>query len=404
MTANLLTHAPVGLLPVLCFLGVLLYLDSYKLVTLRTVIWIIVVGGLVAGLSLLVNQFLYWQLQTDFGFFTRYVSPVSEEMLKGLVILLLIRFNRVGFLVDAAIFGFAVGSGFSVIENLFYLQTRPDAHIGVWIVRGFGTAVMHGGCTALLAIISQPITDRSIRLNPVHFLPGLVVAVVLHSAFNHFFVAPILQTLIIILVVPTVMRIIYQRSAKSVEGWLQMDFDADTELVGLINSGEFSESKAGRYLNELKSKFKGVVVVDMLCYLRIYTELALRAKGVLLMRLPLVAGWGSGSFALEDNFTRWADLGLFGENHLHKTGEVAFDPEGLVSTLPAVVTTMFGFFAGEFIRGSRPLAEKLRRLGVWGAGVAAGDANRASGPGPGIPARWAGGPCAGAGTVGGGRR
>ena len=34
----------------------------------------------------------------------------------------------------------------------------------------------------------------------------------------------------------------------------------------------------------LKQKFDGPVVVDMLCYLRLYTELALRAKGVLLMR------------------------------------------------------------------------------------------------------------------------
>ena len=89
----------------------------------------------------------------------------------------------------------------------------------------------------------------------------------------------------------------------------------------------------------------------------------------LLMRLPLVAGWGGGSFALADNFVRWADLGLLGENHLHKIGDVAFDPEGLVSTLPAVATTMFGFFAGEFIRSSRPWTEKLRLFGVWGAGL-----------------------------------
>ncbi len=320
MTADLITRAPVGLLPVLCFLGVLLYLDSYKLVTLRTVLWIIVVGGLVAGIGLFVNQFLYWQLPTDFDFFKRYVSPVSEEFLKGMIIVLLIRFNRVGFLVDAAIFGFAVGSGFAVIENLFYLQSLADAHIGVWIVRGFGTAIMHGGCTALFAIISQPIADRSISINPVHFVPGFIVAIVLHSAFNHFFLAPILQTLIIILILPTVMYVIYQRSAKSVQGWLQMDFDADAELVGLINSGEFSESKAGLYLNELKSKFKGTVVVDMLCYLRLYTELALRAKGVLLMRengFELPVGERTREKFLELQFL---------ERSIGKTGRLAMQP------------------------------------------------------------------------------
>ncbi|MEN8006965.1 MAG: DUF5009 domain-containing protein [Candidatus Krumholzibacteriota bacterium] len=92
----------------------------------------------------------------------------------------------------------------------------------------------------------------------------------------------------------------------------------------------------------------------------------------LLMRLPLVPGWGGGSFELADNFVRWVDVGLLGEAHLYKTGKIAFDPEGLVSTLPAVATTMLGFFAGEFIRSLRPLTEKLRWLGAWGAGVAMG--------------------------------
>ena len=40
----------------------------------------------------------------------------------------------------------------------------------------------------------------------------------------------------------------------------------------------------GRFLQDLKQKFEGPVVVDMLCYLRLYTELALRAKGMLMMR------------------------------------------------------------------------------------------------------------------------
>ena len=66
--------------------------------------------------------------------------------------------------------------------------------------------------------------------------------------------------------------------------WLELDFDADTELIGMITSGQFPESKIGMYLNDLKTKFEGPVVVDMLCYLRIYTELAIRAKGVLMMR------------------------------------------------------------------------------------------------------------------------
>ena len=66
--------------------------------------------------------------------------------------------------------------------------------------------------------------------------------------------------------------------------WLELDFDADALLLQQINAGEFAETKIGRFLNDLRSRFEGHLVVDMLCYLRLYAELALRAKGLLLMR------------------------------------------------------------------------------------------------------------------------
>jgi predicted acyltransferase len=78
----------------------------------------------------------------------------------------------------------------------------------------------------------------------------------------------------------------------------------------------------------------------------------------LMMRLPLVTGWGTGSFALEDNLVRFLDLRTLGEAHLYHVRGVAFDPEGLLSTLPAAATTMLGFFTGEFLR--RPLSLKAR--------------------------------------------
>jgi len=40
----------------------------------------------------------------------------------------------------------------------------------------------------------------------------------------------------------------------------------------------------GRYLYTLKDKFEGPLVADLLCYLRLHTELSMRAKGILMMR------------------------------------------------------------------------------------------------------------------------
>jgi len=50
-----------------------------------------------------------------------------------------------------------------------------------------------------------------------------------------------------------------------------------------------------------------------------------------------------------------------------------FDPEGLLSTLPAIATTLLGTLIGEFLRGASSLRHKLRGLAIAGvAGVAAG--------------------------------
>ena len=267
----------LALAPVLFFLGALVLLDSYKLVRLRVVVGVVFAGMLVAGVAYLINGALLTRI--DFNFYTRYVSPLIEELLKALVIVALMRAHRIGFLVDGAIFGFAVGTGFAVIENLNYLAIAPDARLGTWIVRGFGTAIMHGGATAIFAMASVALVGRSYA-----YLPGFVLAVVLHSAFNHFFFSPFASTVGIAFVLPLLLNAVFRRSEAAVGDWLGRGFDADAEMLELINSGRLSDSPVGRYLHTLKHRFQGLVVADLLAYLRLYTELALRAKGLLLMR------------------------------------------------------------------------------------------------------------------------
>lgn len=284
MAADFLLHALLGLLPVCCFLTALIYLDSYKLISLRWLLGTIVLGCGAAVLSYPVNVAGLEWLPIDFVHYSRYVSPVVEEFLKGSIIFVLVRHNRIGFLVDAAIFGFAVGAGFAIFENLFYLRALPDTQLGIWIVRGFGTAIMHGGATAIYAVVSEALAGQNPTRGYAIYVPGFIGAVAVHSIFNHFFFTPIVNTLVILVSFPLVLNIVFQRSEKSVSDWLGVGFDADTELLELINSGEFSSSKVGLYLNSLKEKFEGPVVVDLLCYLRLHTELSIRAKGLLMMR------------------------------------------------------------------------------------------------------------------------
>jgi RsiW-degrading membrane proteinase PrsW (M82 family) len=284
MWSNTPLHALVGLLPVLTFLAALLYLDSYKLVKLRVVVAVVACGALVAGASYVANGLMLDVIEIDLAHYSRYVAPLIEELLKGLIIVFLIRSHRIGFLVDAAIFGFAVGTGFAMVENVYFLGLIPDAGLGTWIVRGFGTAIMHGGATAIFAVSGLALQERSKRANLQALLPGYALAAVLHSGYNHLSQWPRLSTLVIVLVLPPLLYAVFQRSEKAVGSWLGKGFDADTEMLELINSGRLSDSPVGAYLHTLKGSFKGLVVADIICYLRLYTELALRAKGILIMR------------------------------------------------------------------------------------------------------------------------
>jgi RsiW-degrading membrane proteinase PrsW (M82 family) len=281
---DLIIHALVGLLPVSCFLGSLVFLDSYKLVPMRWVLGAIGLGCVAGILSYPFNVGALELLDIEFVTLTRYVAPFIEEALKGLIVIALIRNNRIGFPVDAAIFGFAIGAGFAIFENLYYLQTMPNMLLGTWIVRGFGTAIMHGGATAIFAIVTHTLMGQHPTRGALMIVPGFMVAVVAHSVYNHFFLMPIINTLIVFASLPILFTVVFQQSERSVSEWLGMGFDADTELIELINSGDFSTSKVGEYLHSLKEKFEGPVVVDLLCYLRLHTELSIRAKGLLMMR------------------------------------------------------------------------------------------------------------------------
>ncbi|MBE9142013.1 acyltransferase family protein [Planktothrix mougeotii] len=61
-----------------------------------------------------------------------------------------------------------------------------------------------------------------------------------------------------------------------------------------------------------------------------------------------VPGYGAGNLTPEGNFAAYIDRILLGQNHLWKGG--VYDPEGLFSTFPAVVTVLAGYLTGNWIR------------------------------------------------------
>ena len=275
-------HALLAFLPVSLFLLSLLYLDSYKLVRFRTVVELVIVGAIAAAISLPMNNAVE-SSGIDRTTVLRFIAPAIEEILKAAPIVYLIRRKRIGFLIDAAIDGFAAGTGFALLENLYYLGELQQSHVALWIVRGFGTALMHGGTIAIMAMSTLAIGERQRSDALWTAIPGLAAAFAIHSMFNHFMLSPIASTVAIVVVLPPLVVLAFAQSERYLQSWIGSGFDLDSELVRAIRSGDFGHTPAGDYLRTLRERFSGEVMADMLCYLRLRSELSLRAKGMLML-------------------------------------------------------------------------------------------------------------------------
>ena len=283
MNTTLLMHAPIALLPVLLFLALLVHGDSYKLLRPATVLSLVMAGAIAAGASYFVSNYVFARFEGDFEDYSRYVSPWIEETLKGLVVVFLIRSRRVGLPVDAGIAGFAVGTGFALIENLYYLASRPHIVLPVEVVRGFGTAIMHGGTATIFAMISVTLYERRPNGGLQLLLPGFLAAVALHTGFNFMLVRPAIATLVTLAVLQLMTYLVFQHSERTLRQWLDEDSESTVALLQSIQVGTFLDSPAGRYLRSLSDRFRGEDLADMLCLLQLHGELALRAKGILLL-------------------------------------------------------------------------------------------------------------------------
>lgn len=284
MNVASILRASLALVPVLLFLAALVQCDAYKLLPLKLILSLMGVGAIAAGASYLANNYTYAHFTGNFEAYSRLISPWIEESMKAALIMFLIRTRRVGLAIDAGIAGFAIGTGFALVENLYYLASRPESALPVQVIRGFGTALMHGGTAAAMAMVSVTLYERRPNAGLQVLLPGLLAAVALHTGFNQLLAWPALATLATLLVLPLVIYFVFHHSERTLHEWLDADLDSNVQLLESINTGTFLNSNSGRYLQSLRERFRGETLVDMLCCLRLHGELGLRAKGVLLMR------------------------------------------------------------------------------------------------------------------------
>jgi predicted acyltransferase len=110
----------------------------------------------------------------------------------------------------------------------------------------------------------------------------------------------------------------------------------------------------------------------MVYYLKPRMILSISAALLLLYwALMIWFGESADPLALNTNAGVRLDRFLLGEDHLYHGEGVAFDPEGILSTIPAIVNVIGGYFAGKYILEKGKSYETLSKLLLAGAALLA---------------------------------
>ena len=279
----------LALVPVLVMVCLFVWLDIFKLMSLGEVLVLLLAGGVVAIAVYPISGRLIDVLPLGFSGYSRFVAPWIEESFKALVIVTLFYLNRIGYKLDAVISGFAVGAGFSVVENILYLLRFPDLQPTVWMVRGLGTALMHGATCATLAAIAHELAERETReaasdyqFNPLWVLPGLVVAAAIHTLFNQFPDRPMLAMLGALVGTPLLLMAIFHFGSNEARGWLIEESANHRAALAALEGGAFPDDASGRKIAALAARAGGAQAAHIRDYLTVAMRLMVAAEEKLL--------------------------------------------------------------------------------------------------------------------------
>jgi predicted acyltransferase len=113
--------------------------------------------------------------------------------------------------------------------------------------------------------------------------------------------------------------------------------------------------------------FASVIFLNTDWRKQIYVVAGLLLAYWALMALVPVPGFGAGLLdSKEGNLAAYVDRAVLGLNHMWKQAKV-YDPEGILSTLPAIATTLCGVLTGHLLRSRRSGVEKVAAMFVAGS-------------------------------------
>ncbi len=154
-------------------------LDLFKTSRNNTILICALWGAAVAyPLAALINGELHTLL--GYALVVNLTAPLVEELLKALVLLYFTRQPSFYYFVDGAVYGFGVGIGFAVMENLAYVSATPS--LALAITRVLSTSLMHAMASGVVGISLGRLRRTRAPLLPLF---GIGSAILVHIAYNN---------------------------------------------------------------------------------------------------------------------------------------------------------------------------------------------------------------------------
>jgi RsiW-degrading membrane proteinase PrsW (M82 family) len=184
MSIPLLIAIAVATAVPLIVLYIIYTLDLYGSGSFRNIALCFIWGGLMVMVAFVANTDLYERIG-NFDTMVRFVAPIVEEVLKAAILIYLVRRPNFTYFVDGAIYGFAVGVGFAVFENYFYLYQSQNEALGIAIGRVLSTNLMHATASGMVGSALGFARFQRFQGRAAFLLAGLLTAMIFHMGFNN---------------------------------------------------------------------------------------------------------------------------------------------------------------------------------------------------------------------------
>lgn len=182
---QLLAIALATVIP-LVILIIIRSLDLYQTGAFSTVLFSVAWGVIAFVMAYFLNTGLYRTgLFGEWSRVARFVAPPLEEALKAGLLLALVRRADFSYFVDGAIYGFATGVGFAVVENYQYVFNDPASGIVAAAGRVISTNLIHACATGLVGVSLGLARFQTGPRRWGLMAGGWAAATLLHTAFNN---------------------------------------------------------------------------------------------------------------------------------------------------------------------------------------------------------------------------